>query len=122
MNYKNLLTLLEDVGETIGLLDLYEPDELYDTSEVLHDWVDRAMEDFEFPVHVMEPDQLTQLQTAFGEDTVIDAYNEHAAASQKRIVKDKMKKIMGSGVNEIIHRVHSGSIHHRQPELRKMVR
>jgi hypothetical protein len=54
MNYKNLLTLLEDVGETIGLLDLYEPDELYDTSEVLHDWVDRAMEDFEFPVHVME--------------------------------------------------------------------
>jgi hypothetical protein len=70
------------------------------------------MEDFEFPVHVMEPDQLTQLQTAFGEDTVIDAYNEHAAASQKRIVKDKMKNFDPNRIVVIANKTLIDGNHH----------
>lgn len=111
MTYKSFKQILKE-SNTIKLSDIYEEDELYDESEVLYQWISPEDHDHDFTIHTMQPEELLKLQTAFGEDTVYDAYNTHASREQKKIVQDKIKNFDNNRIVVIANKTLIDGNHH----------
>jgi hypothetical protein len=121
-HYIDLIEGAEDsdgaIGETVTLLDLYEPSELLDPSEMLHDYAPRA--DWKKPLKVkqMTPAQAKSFRSAASDLTVVDTFKAHATKSQRKLVRDKAERYDHSRIIVVCHDAVIDGNHHLVAGLR----
>ena len=85
-----LKILTEALGKTITMDELY-PDG-FERGEILNDFVTPSEMSIELPIKTMTAKEASKLEAPFSSENILDVYNDHATSSQKKLVKDKMKK------------------------------
>ena len=89
---RRFITLIETLGATVKLADLYDDYELHDQREMLTNYVDPEDIDKDFVVQTMTPAQAKTYVTARDDMTVVDAFKQFASREQKRLVREKAKR------------------------------
>jgi hypothetical protein len=79
------------ISQKIRLQDLYDDYELNDSSEAKYNFLSPEDLNKQFTIKTMSPQEMKNLKTHFGDNTVIDVYKNFATPDQKQIVDDKIK-------------------------------
>lgn len=75
----------------IKLNEIYDEEELTDSSEYRYDYITEEDLDRDFTVRTFSPDEAKQLLTPIGDATVWSSYSDHASEDQRSIVEYKSK-------------------------------
>lgn len=92
INGKSLLEhYMEQQEKFVTIHDLYSPEELDDTEEVLYHFVDPKSTD-KYKVFMLSTAQLKHLKTPIGDTTIIKNYEANASKHTQKLVKQKKAK------------------------------
>lgn len=110
--------LTESAGETVTLLDLYDPSELSDPREMLSQHA--APVDWEKPlvVHTMTPEQARTYRAWASDETVLGRFQKHAKKAQRALVRDKATNYDESRIIVVCHDAVLDGNHHLVAAIR----
>lgn len=106
------MKLQELLENTIKLTDLYDEDELNDSTEQLSQYIDEHDYDKDYVIRVMSPEAAKTYLTPMNDMTVYESFINFATKEQKKVVKEKSKHYDNNRIIVVMNKTVVDGNHH----------